>query len=413
MLNAGLGRRLQHRPIQPGQPYGLDLNYTLLPQHLKRLGYETHLIGKPLKCSVCCYAIFVLNCSFLYVVSFAPPDEVFLRHLHTLQENASITGLDFWNGTAPAVDAYGHYSTDLFAEKAVRLIKTLDKSKPQFLYLSHQAVHSGNYDNHLQAPKRNIDKFPYIGEENRTIYAGMLDSLDEAVGRTVRALGEAGILEDSVIVFSADNGGVASGVFSTRGINWPLRGIKGSPWEGGSRAAAFFSGPQGSQRSAGSPTSSCTSPTGCQHSMVSLLDGQDMWNVLSNDEPSPRSTMVYNIDPMWGYAAVRHGRYKIVVGQQKDGVLERIPIPGNPRPQQDLDGLTEQSMSAQTLRTFYGTESLGFAPNWRLNATVMCAEECCADDTNFQSPDYVFLFDLYNDPCECNNLASTHKEVHR
>ncbi|XP_077545812.1 arylsulfatase B-like isoform X3 [Haemaphysalis longicornis] len=328
---------LQHRPIQPGQPYGLDLNYTLLPQHLKRLGYETHLIGKwHLGCYREEFTPTRRGFDSFYGLHYGHVD--YYDHQLLSDENASITGLDFWNGTAPAVDAYGHYSTDLFAEQAVRLIKTLDKSKPQFLYLSHQAVHSGNYDNHLQAPRRNIDKFPYIVEENRTIYAGMLDSLDEAVGRTVHALG--GAVSD-----------------------------------------------------------------------LGQLDGQDMWNVLSNDEPSPRSTMVYNIDPMWGYAAVRHGRYKIVVGQQKDGVLERIPIPGNPRPQQDLDALTEQSMSAQTLRTFYGTESLGFAPNWRLNATVMCAEECCADDTNFQSPDYVFLFDLYNDPCECNNLASTHKEL--
>lgn len=409
---------LQYRPIQPGQPYGLDLNYTLLPQHLKTLGYETHLIGKwHLGCYREEYTPTRRGFDSFYGLYYGHVD--YYDHQLLSDENASISGLDFWNGTAPARDAYGCYSTDLFTEKAESLIKTLDKSKPQFLYLSHQAVHSGNYDNLLQAPKRNIDKFPYIGEGNRTIYAGMLDSLDEAVGRTVRALGEAGMLEDSVIIFSADNGGVPFGVFSTRGMNWPLRGIKSSPWEGGSRAAAFLWSPRLAKKRRVSnqlmhiadwlPT--LYGLAGGAVSDLGQLDGQNMWNVLSEDEPSPRSTMVYNIDPLWGYAAVRDGRYKIVVGRQHNGVLERIPIPGNPRPQQDLDALTEQSMSAQTLRAFYGTEDLGFATDWRNNATVRCSDERCADDSHFISTDYVFLFDLDDDPCECNNLASTHKEL--
>ncbi|KAL1457273.1 hypothetical protein MTO96_043549 [Rhipicephalus appendiculatus] len=218
---------LQHRPIQPGQPYGLDLKYTLLPQHLKNLGYETHLIGK---------------------------------------EGAAISGLDFWNNTEPAWEASGFYSTDLYADKAVQLIGNLDKSTPQFIFLSHQAVHSGNADNRLQAPAKNVDKFPYIGELNRTIYAGMLDSLDMAIGRTFRALADAEMLEDSVIIFSSDNGGTYKGHLSSRGINWPLRGKKAPR---GKAAAGWppSCGHRYSERGAGSLDGSCTSPTGCPRSM--------------------------------------------------------------------------------------------------------------------------------------------------
>lgn len=409
---------LQHTPIQPGQPFGLDLNYTLLPEHLKRLGYETHLIGKwHLGSYREEYTPTRRGFDSFYGLYYGHVD--YFDHMLLSDENASIAGLDFWNGTAPALDAYGRYSTELFAEKAEHLIRTLDTSKPQFLYLSHQAVHSGNYDDYLQAPKKNIDKFSYIGENNRTIYAGMVDSLDEAVGRTVRALSDAGVLEDSVIVFSSDNGGMPWGVFSTRGINWPLRGIKGSPWEGGNRAAAFLWSPRLAKKRRVSNQLMHISdwlPTlyglaGGAVSDLGQLDGQDMWSVLSNDEPSPRSTMVYNIDPLAGYAAVRKDSFKIVVGRQERGVFERIPIPGNQRPEHDLDALTEKSTSAQTLRTLYGTEDLGFTSDWRVNATVRCPDECCVDDTRFESPEYVFLFDLSKDPCECNNLASTHKEL--
>ncbi|XP_077545814.1 arylsulfatase B-like isoform X2 [Haemaphysalis longicornis] len=409
---------LQHIPIQPGRPFGLDLNYTLFPQHLKRLGYETHIIGKwHLGCYRKEYTPTRRGFDSFYGFYYGHID--YFNHKLLSEDDASISGLDLWNGTAPALDADGHYSTDLFAGEAVRLIKTLDKSKPQFLYLSHQAVHSGNYDNYLQAPKAKTDKFAYIGEENRTIYAGMLDSLDEAVGRTVQALGEAGMLEDSVIVFSSDNGGKPWGLFSNRGINWPLRGSKGSPWEGGSRAAAFLWSPWlAKKRRVSNQLMHITDwlPTlyGLAGGVVSdlgQLDGQDMWNVLSNDEPSPRSSMVYNIDPLFGYAAVRRDRFKIVLGHSKYGVLGRIAIPGNQRTQQDLDALTERSKSAQVLRTLYGTDDLGFASDWRVNAAVACPNRVCADDTHFESPNKVFLFDLYEDPCECNNLASTHKEL--
>ncbi|XP_075526970.1 arylsulfatase B-like isoform X2 [Dermacentor variabilis] len=372
---------LQHIPIQPGEPFGLDLKYTLLPQHLKRLGYETHLIGK---------------------------------------DGREISGLDLWNGTQPAEDAMGVYGTELFAEKAVRLIENLDKSKPQFLYFSHQAAHCGNYDDPLQSPKKNVDKFPYIGEKNRTIYAGMVDSLDEAVGSVMRALGEAGMLQDSVIVFSSDNGGVPWGHLASRGINWPLRGAKSTPWEGGSRAAAFLWSPLlDKSRRVSQQLMHITDwlPTfyalaGGSVSDLGPLDGKDMWAVVSRDEPSPRSDVVYNIDPLWEFAAVRRDNFKIVVGSFDGGKLDQhFPIPGGQGTSQKLDVLMERSLAADTLRALYGKQELGLALDWRANTTLSCPEEPCGDESRFQSPDNVFLFDLDKDPCECNNLASTHKQV--
>lgn len=412
---------LQSTPIQPGQPYGLDLKYTLLPQHLKRLGYETHLIGKWHLGSYR-YEYTPTRRGFDSFYGFYYGHEDYYTHmLHHTQDGKQVSGLDLWNGTDPAHDAMGVYGTELFTNKAVRLIENLDKSKPQFLYLSHQAPHSGNYDEPLQAQKNNMDKFPYIGENNRTIYAGMVDSLDEAVGSVVRALGEAGMLQDSVIVFSADNGGVPWGYMASRGINWPLRGAKSSPWEGASRAAAFVWSPLlDKSRRISDQLMHITDwlPTfyalaGGSTSDLEPLDGHDMWATLSRDEPSQRSNIVYNIDPLWDYAAIRSNNFKIVVGSHAGGRFDqRFPIPGGQRPSQtDLDGLMERSITAQALKALYGKQDLGFALGWRANTSLSCPEEQCGDQSHFQSADNVFLFDLDKDPCECNNLASTHKQV--
>ncbi|KAL3214840.1 hypothetical protein MRX96_051413 [Rhipicephalus microplus] len=71
----------------------------------------------------------------------------------------------------------------------------------------------------------------------------------------------------------------------------------------------------------------------------------------------------------------------------------------------------ERSITAQALKALYGKQDLGFALGWRANTSLSCPEEQCGDQSHFQSADNVFLFDLDKDPCECNNLASTHKQV--
>lgn len=68
---------------------------------------------------------------------------------------------------------------------------------------------------------------------------GMLDALDESIGSIVEALDNAGMLEDTIIAFSSDNGGSPYGLQSNRGYNWPLRGAKFTLFEGAIRVPAF------------------------------------------------------------------------------------------------------------------------------------------------------------------------------
>lgn len=81
-------------------------------------------------------------------------------------------GYDMRRGMNVSWDSFGKYSTDLFTEESVHIIKSHDVSKPLFLYVAHLAVHSANMYQFLQAPKNVIKKFDYIKDLNRRIYAG-------------------------------------------------------------------------------------------------------------------------------------------------------------------------------------------------------------------------------------------------
>lgn len=69
-------------------------------------------------------------------------------------------------------DARGKYSTNLFTDEAVRVIREHDTRNPMFLYLAHLAPHSGNKDDPLQAPDEEIAKFAHIPDPERRVYAG-------------------------------------------------------------------------------------------------------------------------------------------------------------------------------------------------------------------------------------------------
>lgn len=132
----------------------------------------------------------------------------------------------------PAWDLYGKYSTDVFTDESVKIINNHNKSEPLFLYLAHTAVHSGNPFKPLNAPDDSIIKFNNITNYQRQKFAGMLSKLDDSVGKIIDTLKKNSMLNNSIIVFTTDNGGAASGFDSNAASNFPLRGTKGNVWEG-------------------------------------------------------------------------------------------------------------------------------------------------------------------------------------
>ncbi|XP_077553652.1 arylsulfatase B-like [Haemaphysalis longicornis] len=406
---------MQQFVILVAEPWGLPLDVKLLPEYLRELDYETHLVGKwHLGWFSRNYTPTRRGFDTFYGFYSGEMD----YYNHTAIEHGHV-GLDFWIGTEPLRNETGRYSTTLFTERAINLIHGRNKTKPFFLFLSHQAVHAGSVVP-FEAPQENIRKFPYIGEENRTIFAGMVDALDQSVGAVMEALYEAQMLDNSIVVFSSDNGGSPFGFHATRSFNWPLRGSKGTHWEGGTRAAAFIWSPLLRKRRRVSHQMMHITdwlPTlyhaagGHKERLEGRLDGYNMWDVLSRNLSSPRIEVLYNIEPQQSTAALRYYDYKLVEGVSFGGVWDdRFPTPGGKRPHADLDELMANSTVARVLRGFYNVGALEFPPSWRLDATLRCNEDG-SNGTNFVPGKPPYLFDVAKDPCELHNLAPSSPEL--
>ena len=118
------------------------------------------------------------------------------------------------------------YLTYAFAREAVSFIDR-HKAKPFFLYLAFNAVHSP-----LEGAIRDANAFPEIEDPKRRTFAKMLMAMDYAVGSVLDKVREAGMEEDTLIIFLSDNGGPTP---STTSRNDPFKGYKTQVHEGGIR----------------------------------------------------------------------------------------------------------------------------------------------------------------------------------
>lgn len=129
----------------------------------------------------------------------------------------------------------GGYLTDYWTDEAEKVIEA-NRNRPFFLYLAHWGVHSP-----LQATKADYDAVGDIEPERLRVYAAMVRALDRSVGEILDKLEEEGLDDNTVIIFSSDNGG--AGYIGLPEVNAPYRGWKITLFEGGIRVPMFVSWP--------------------------------------------------------------------------------------------------------------------------------------------------------------------------
>ena len=118
------------------------------------------------------------------------------------------------------------YLTDYYTDEAVKAIGA-NKDQPFFLYLAHWGIHTP-----LQASRQDYDAVGDNFPDHRTrVYAGMIRAIDRSVGRVMQALKDNGVDENTLIIFTSDNGG--ANYIGMPDINKPYRGFKLSFFEGG------------------------------------------------------------------------------------------------------------------------------------------------------------------------------------
>ena len=304
------------QPLSKLAPTGLPLSEKLLPQYLKEANYQTFLTGK--------WHLGGRQRAYL------PTERGFDQFYGSLNggigywDHVHGGGLD-WQRNGKTLREEG-YSTDLITTEAIKLVRDRDKSRPLMLYAAFGAPHLPN-----EAPDAAIAQYADIKNPHRRVHAAMVTELDSAIGRLVETLKSEGMLDNTIIWFMSDNGGLiaspppsftvlgqqiakmeaAAGTKLTPRFmefmrvnnieggsdNLPLKGAKATVHEGAARVPSFvyWQGKLSPKTSAQMITAQDVLPTllqGAGLKVPTRLDGRSLWPALAKAKPLPVSDYV-------------------------------------------------------------------------------------------------------------------------
>lgn len=292
---------------------GLPLTEKIFPQFLKPAGYVCGAFGK-----------WHLGLTREYSPAARGFDEFygFLgRGAHPYFDLA-VPDHPIYRGLEPIADK--GYLTTRLTDEAVAFIGR-HKDKPFYVHLAYNAVHAP-----AEAPEEDIRKFN-TGNKARDVLMAMLLHLDQGVGRVVAALKQAGVFENTLVVFLTDNGG--SRAMSAN--NAPLRGNKQQNYEGGVRTPFVVSWP--AQLKAGT---TCAVPVisldllptalaaaGLPMPVDKPFDGRNILPALKGEVQTLHEHLFWSEGGASGEWAVRSGNWKLVANPQRSELFDLAADP--------------------------------------------------------------------------------------
>jgi arylsulfatase A-like enzyme len=350
----------QYNVLRPNSKVGLSLQEKLLPQLLRDAGYTTTQIGK--------WHLGDFDAAYWptrrgFDHSYGVRLDQHRQHQHLITSEEALQ-----RDEQPVKDTGS--LTDLLTREAVRSIEQRDKTKPLFLYLAYHSPHTP-----LECPPEYAKPYAHLGPQ-RSLYAGMIAEMDEGIGRVVAVVDKAGLRDNTLFIFASDNGGLTSKVAAAS--NAPLRGGKGSLYEGGMRVAAFvtWDGHIPAASVVNQPLHmvdwlpTLAKLAGVSTDTTQPLDGRDIWPMLAEGKASPHDLLLLNTVGREG--AVRAGDWKLVRNGQS--------------------GSTDHETNSEPT----AAQSKETKKQKRLAAR--------------NAPDVIELFNLATDPSESKNLATEHPD---
>jgi len=289
---------LQSNVVRPWAQHGLPIDEQTLPSALKENGYTTAIVGK-------------------WHLGHAKAEYLPLQRGFDTQYGHYNGGLNYfthirdgghdWHRNDQANYDEG-YTTDLIGQEAVRIIEEHNKKEPLFLYVPFNAPHSP-----YQAPKDQLERNKHIEEGRRQTFAAMVTSMDDAIGRIVKAANQNLPQENTLIFFCSDNGGITAA-----GSNGELKGQKSTVYEGGVRVPAImvWEGTIKAKSVISEPLHitdlypTFLGITGSKPKQIKPIDGKDAWPTIAKGKPSPHNYILLDSTPFRG--ALRMSNWKLV-----------------------------------------------------------------------------------------------------
>jgi arylsulfatase A-like enzyme len=229
-------------PIRAGVPNNgpaLKPTERTIGSLLKPAGYATGIFGK---WHLGDTAETVPNAhGFDHFVGFHAGCIDYYSHRYYWGEPRTVNYHDLWRDRTEAFED-GQYATELFAREAARFVQD-NRANPFFLYVPFNGVH---YPMH--APRQYVERFPQL-EPERRMYAALLAAVDDGVGLVMRTVRDAGLANDTLVFFAADNGATREPRAGLNqqpargGDNRPFRGNKFSAFDGGMHVPMIMSWP--------------------------------------------------------------------------------------------------------------------------------------------------------------------------